>query len=107
MDLQPPGCDVIHLQHCSQYAPIIRAHNPHAKDRFACTREWFSQTNPALLAHRLRTVEPLTTVSNSVTEKTKGAFPVIVNRCGTTYNAVCLEEFRREKDYGGVPRSRF
>ena len=31
VDLRQQGCDVIHLQHCSQYAPIIHAHNPRAK----------------------------------------------------------------------------
>src|ERR1700682_4534282 len=30
-DLQEQQCDVIHLQHCSQYAPVIRAFNPLAK----------------------------------------------------------------------------
>src|ERR1700722_17955853 len=31
VDLSKQGCDLIHLQHCSQYAPVIRALNPTAK----------------------------------------------------------------------------
>jgi glycosyltransferase involved in cell wall biosynthesis len=98
-DLQKQGCDVIHLQHCSQYAPIIQAHNPRAKIVLHLHAEWFSQTNPALLAHRLRAVDLLTTVGGYVTEKTRRAFPFAANRCETTYNGVDLEEFDREKDY--------
>jgi glycosyltransferase involved in cell wall biosynthesis len=61
--------------------------------------EWFSQTNPSLLAHRLRAVDLLTTVGGYVTDKTRRAFPFAANRCQTTYNGVDLEEFDREKDY--------
>jgi glycosyltransferase involved in cell wall biosynthesis len=99
VDLQQQGCDVIHLQHCSQYAPIIHAHNPRAKIVLHLHAEWFSQTNPSLLAHRLRAVDLLTTVGGYVTDKTRRAFPFAANRCQTTYNGVDLEEFDREKDY--------
>jgi glycosyltransferase involved in cell wall biosynthesis len=99
VDLQQQGCDVIHLQHCSQYAPIIHAHNPRAKIVLHLHAEWFSQTNPSLLAHRLRAVDLLTTVGGYVTDKTRRAFPFAANRCETTYNGVDLEEFDREKDY--------
>jgi glycosyltransferase involved in cell wall biosynthesis len=99
VDLQQQGCDVIHLQHCSQYAPIIHAHNPRAKLVLHLHAEWFSQTDPLLLAHRLRAVDLLTTVGGYVTEKTRRAFPFAANRCETTYNGVDPEEFDREKDY--------
>lgn len=99
LDLQQQKCDVIHLQHCSQYAPIIHACNPQAKIVLHLHAEWFSQTNPLLLAHRLRAVDLLTTVGGYVTEKTKRTFPFIANRCETTYNGVDMEEFHREKDY--------
>jgi glycosyltransferase involved in cell wall biosynthesis len=99
VDLQQQGCDVIHLQHCSQYAPIIRAHNPRAKLVLHLHAEWFSQTNPLILAHRLRAVDLLTTVGHYVTGKTRRDFPFAADRCETTYNGVALEEFDREKDY--------
>ena len=99
VDLEQQGCDVIHLQHCSQYAPIIRAHNPRAKLVLHLHAEWFSQTNPLVLAQRLHAVDLLTTVGDYVTGKTKRDFPCIADRCETTYNGVALEEFDREKDY--------
>jgi glycosyltransferase involved in cell wall biosynthesis len=99
LDLKQQQCDVIHLQHCSQYAPVIRAHNPIAKIVLHLHAEWFSQTNHAMLAHRLRSVDLLTTVGGYVTEKTKRAFPFFADRCETTYNGVDVQEFLHEKDY--------
>ncbi len=54
VDLQHEGCDVIHLQHCSQYAPIIRTLNPKAKIVLHLHAEWFSQIDPAVIAARLK-----------------------------------------------------
>src|SRR6266849_1327961 len=42
-DLQDQRCDIIHLQHCSQYAPPIRALNPGSKIVLHLHAEWFSQ----------------------------------------------------------------
>ena len=61
-DLRKQDCDVIHLQHCSQYAPVIRALNPKAKIVLHLHAEWFSQSNPAVLASRLDSVDLVTTV---------------------------------------------
>jgi glycosyltransferase involved in cell wall biosynthesis len=99
LDLKKQQCDVIHLQHCSQYAPVIRAHNPLAKIVLHLHAEWFSQSNHATLVDRLRSVDLLTTVGGYVTEKTKSAFPFFADRCETTYNGVDIQEFTHEKDY--------
>jgi glycosyltransferase involved in cell wall biosynthesis len=99
LDLKQQECDVIHLQHCSQYAPVIRAHNPLAKIVLHLHAEWFSQSNHATLADRLRSVDLLTTVGGYVTEKTKCAFPLFADRCETTYNGVDVQEFPHERDY--------
>ncbi len=98
-DLQHEGCDVIHLQHCAQYAPIIRAFNPGAKIVLHLHAEWFSQMNSAVLTKRLQAVDLVTTVGDYVTEKTRRAFPLIAHRCATTYNGVDVQEFPREADY--------
>jgi glycosyltransferase involved in cell wall biosynthesis len=98
-DLQHQGCDVIHLQHCSQYAPIIRALNPKAKIVLHLRTEWFSQTDPAILTARLKAVDLLTTVGDHVTEKTRRAFPTVAHRCATTYNGVDVQEFPSDADY--------
>jgi glycosyltransferase involved in cell wall biosynthesis len=98
-DLKKMGCDVVHLQHCSQYAPIIRAANPGARIVLHLHAEWFSQSNPAVLANRLATVDLITTVGNYITKKTKRDFPSISDRCETVYNGIDAREFSREMDY--------
>jgi glycosyltransferase involved in cell wall biosynthesis len=103
-DLSKQGCDVIHLQHCSQYAPVIRALNPKAKIVLHLHAEWFSQSNPAVLENRLDSVDLVTTVGDYVTDKTKRTFPVVAGRCETTYNGIDPQEFARDKDYSASPR---
>jgi glycosyltransferase involved in cell wall biosynthesis len=98
-DLKHEACDVIHLQHCSQYAPIIRSLNPKAKIVLHLHAEWFSQFDPSIIATRLKAVDLLTTVGDHVTEKTRRAFPAVANRCETTYNGVDAREFPKEPDY--------
>jgi glycosyltransferase involved in cell wall biosynthesis len=98
-DLKKQGCDVIHLQHCSQYAPIIRAANPDARIVLHLHAEWFSQSDPAVLTNRLASVDLITTVGNYITKKTKRDFPVISDRCETVYNGIDGQEFAREMDY--------
>src|SRR5215469_5764426 len=97
-------CDVIHLQNCSQYLPVIRALNPTAKIVLQLHGEWYSQSRPAILQERLRYVDLVTTVSDHVTEKIRCQFPVIATRCQTMYNGVDATEFRREKDREASPR---
>ena len=98
-DLKRQGCDVIHLQHCSQYAPVIRALNPYSKIVLHLHSEWFSQSNPRVLARRLRAVDLVTTVGDYVTDKTRHSFPVVADRCETTYNGIDVQEFVNEYDY--------
>jgi glycosyltransferase involved in cell wall biosynthesis len=98
-DLAQQGCDVIHLQHCLQYAPVIRKLNPRSKIVLHMHAEWFSQNQPQLLASRLEAVDLVTSVGNYVTEKTRQEFPRIAERFETTYNGIDPEEFAREKDY--------
>ena len=101
-DLRDQHCDVIHLQHCSQYAPLIRALNPGAKIVLHLHAEWFSQSNPAELTRRLHAVDLVTTVGNYVTDKTRTSFPA--SRCETTYNGIDAHEFARDRDYGASRR---
>jgi glycosyltransferase involved in cell wall biosynthesis len=96
VDLRLQSCDVIHVQHCSQYLPIIRDLNPGAKIVLQLHAEWFSQNRPAILKKRLRDIDLLTTVSDYITEKTRRQFPAIADRCQTMYNAVDAAEFSRD-----------
>jgi glycosyltransferase involved in cell wall biosynthesis len=98
-DLKRQGCDVIHLQHCSQYAPVIRASNPNSKIVLHLHSEWFSQSSPRKLTRRLRVIDLVTTVGGYVTDKTRQSFPVVADRCETTYNGIDVQEFVQEYDY--------
>jgi hypothetical protein len=94
------NCDVIHLQRCSQYIPVIRAHNPRAKIVLHLHGEWFSQSNPAALTGRIAQVDLLTSVGNHITKKTKLTFPAFADRCETTYNGIDAQEFSRDNAQG-------
>jgi glycosyltransferase involved in cell wall biosynthesis len=98
-DLRSQACEVIHVQHCSQYLRNIRALNPSANIVLQLHAEWFSQNRPAVLEKRLRHVDLLTTVSNYITNKTCQQFPIIADCCKTMYNAVDAAEFNRDKNY--------
>jgi glycosyltransferase involved in cell wall biosynthesis len=103
-DLTLQACDVVQVQQCAQYLPVIRAVNPGAKLVLQLHGEWFSQNQPAVLEKRLRHVDLVTTVSDYITEKTRSQFPMIADRCRTIYNAVDTAEFSRERDCAVPPR---
>jgi glycosyltransferase involved in cell wall biosynthesis len=103
-DLRLQGCDVIHVQHCSQYLPVIRALNPNARIVLQLHAEWFSQSRPAILEERLRHVDLVTTVSDHITKKTRRQFPMIAARCQTMYNGIDAVEFSRERTCDAAPR---
>ena len=102
VDLARERPDVIHIQHSSQYAPVLRERNPQARIVLHLHAEWFSQTDPRLLLKRLESVDLLTTVSDYITAKTRRDFPSVAARCETMYNGIDASEFRREKDYAAV-----
>jgi glycosyltransferase involved in cell wall biosynthesis len=104
MDLKKEQCDVIQVQHSSQYVPIIRAFNPKAKIVLHIHAEWFSQCNLAVIERRLRSLDLLFTVSDYVTRKTQHDIRSIADRCETMYNGIDAQEFNREKDYGSGSR---
>jgi glycosyltransferase involved in cell wall biosynthesis len=98
------ACDIIQVQQCAQYLPVIRALNPGAKIVLQLHGEWFSQNRLVVLEKRLRHVDLITTVSDYITEKTRKQFPIIADRCRTIYNAVDPAEFSRERSFDASPR---
>jgi glycosyltransferase involved in cell wall biosynthesis len=103
-DLEKEQCDVIHVQHCSQYVPIIRAFNPRSKIVLHIHAEWFSQSNLSVIERRIRPVDLLLTVSDYVTRKTQHQIRAVADRCETMYNGIDTQEFDREKDYESAGR---
>jgi glycosyltransferase involved in cell wall biosynthesis len=103
-DLRLQGCDVIHVQHCSQYLAELRTFNPNARLVLQLHAEWFSQNKLEILEQRLRLVDLVTTVSDHITGKTRRQFPSIASRCQTMYNGIDAIEFSREKKHNGSSR---
>jgi len=103
-DLAKEQCDIIHVQHCSQYVPVIRAFNPKAKIVLQIHAEWFSQCNLAAIERRLRSLDLLLTVSDYITRKTRRDIPALADRCETMYNGIDTQEFDHAKDYDAANR---
>jgi glycosyltransferase involved in cell wall biosynthesis len=105
-ELQKQPCDVILLQHCAQYAPVIEALNPGAKIALHLHTPWLSQSKTELPLKRLRAIDLVTTVSEFVKSKLTQRFPMFTDRCDAMYKGIDVDEFRREKDYRGARRKR-
>jgi glycosyltransferase involved in cell wall biosynthesis len=103
-DLSKEKFDVIHIQHSSQYIPIIRKLNPEAKVVLHLHAEWFSQCKPAQLLRRLKGLDMLTTVSDYATDQVSRLLPNLGVPCVTHYNGFDPTEFSRERDYAAVAR---
>jgi glycosyltransferase involved in cell wall biosynthesis len=104
--LREEKCDVIHVQHATQYLPIIRSLNPEARIVLQMHAEWFSQSGASLFRERVRHADLVTGVSRYVVEKTQTAFPEIADRCRVFHNGVDPEEFPLEKDYAAARSGR-
>jgi glycosyltransferase involved in cell wall biosynthesis len=98
-DMAKQSFDVIHIQHCTQYVPLIRKLNPRARIVLHLHAEWFSQNRPARLTPRLKGLDLLCTVSDHITDKTKRQVPEYSDRCQTIYNGIDADEFHFEKSY--------
>jgi glycosyltransferase involved in cell wall biosynthesis len=98
-DLRHEACDVIHIQHSSQFAGLVREYNPRAKIVLHLHAEWFSQGGSRSFERRLENIDLVTAVSGYVVDKTRRDFPFIANRCEVTYNGIDAREFAREKNY--------
>jgi glycosyltransferase involved in cell wall biosynthesis len=101
-DLAQQNCDIIHVQHASQFLPILRAHNPTAKIVLHLHAELFPQCNLSLMKRRLRHVNLISSVSDYITNKVRKQFPEFADRCCTFYNGITPGEFQQPKDYAAL-----
>jgi glycosyltransferase involved in cell wall biosynthesis len=102
VDLGREHWDVIHIQHCPQYAPLIRQHNPGARIVLQLHSEWFSQSDFVQVQSWLDSVDLLLGVSEHIARKLRRDFPKVASRCRALHYAVDPAEFAREKDYGAM-----
>jgi glycosyltransferase involved in cell wall biosynthesis len=104
LELSREHWDVIHIQHCSQFAPVIREHNPGARIVLQLHAEWFSQCDYAKLLSRLDSVDLLLGVSDHITRKLRRDFPAVASRCRTLYYGVNPAEFPHDKAYDALAK---
>src|SRR5258708_1496847 len=93
LDARKQGCDIVHILNLSQFAPIIRALNPKAKIVLHMHCEWLTWLSRRSIRRRLRSVDYVLSCSDFVTKQIRDAFPELVSRCATLYNAVDVDHF--------------
>lgn len=91
-------CDLVHINNFSNFVPIIRRLNPHAKIALHMECEWLTQLDPALIEPRLRQVNGVIGCSEYVTNKVRRSFPQLADRCHVVLNGVDVERFARNGD---------
>ncbi len=85
--------DVVHIHNFSQFAPIIRRHNPQAKIVLHMHCEWLTQLNHRFIDQRLDYVDTIIGVSNYITDKIRSQFPQHEAKCHTVFNGVDPDYF--------------
>lgn len=93
IDLRARGCDIVHIQNFSQFAPIIRAFNPSARIVLHMHCEWLTQLNRTIIEQRLKSVDAIVGCSDYITDSIRSAFPGLEDRCHTIPNGVDTAEF--------------
>jgi glycosyltransferase involved in cell wall biosynthesis len=93
-------CDIIHLHNFSQFVPVVRAFNPHAKIVLHMHCEWLTQLERSMIAHRLKNVDLVIGCSEYITAKIRMGFPQFAKHCQTIFNGVDIELFPSQNDQG-------
>jgi spore coat protein SA len=85
--------DIVFFQHNSQYIPVVRHRNPHAKLVLNIHHELYPQCNHRALARRFRHLDRVTTVSDFVAQQVARDFPEINPVPLTVSNGIETTEF--------------
>jgi glycosyltransferase involved in cell wall biosynthesis len=85
--------DIVFFQHNSQYIPVVRRGNPHAKLVLNVHHELYPQCNHRLLARRFRHLDRVTAVSDFVAQQVARCFPEIKPAPFTVSNGIETTEF--------------
>ncbi|MCB0209170.1 MAG: glycosyltransferase family 4 protein [Anaerolineae bacterium] len=98
-DLRRQPCDVIHIFNFSQFVPILKAANPHAKIVLHMHCEWLTQLDPKRIASRLEKVDLILGCSDYITQKIREQYPQFADRCATVYNGVDFNHFEAKNGH--------
>jgi glycosyltransferase involved in cell wall biosynthesis len=98
----PP--DVVHVQICSQFLPVMRRAAPHARIIFHAHDELLTRLDPPLMTRRLATADAVVTCSDYVTYRWRERFTTRRAHIFTIGNGVDLERFRPRDASAGTER---
>ncbi|MGD1713937.1 glycosyltransferase family 4 protein [Dapis sp. BLCC M172] len=96
LDLRKQQCDIIHVQNCPQFIPIIRVFNPQSKILLHMHCEWLTQLDYEMIENHLQKVDLVIGCSEYITDKVRRRFPHFASKCQTVFNGVNLEKFTNE-----------
>ena len=91
LERDPP--DIVHIQVCSQFIPVIRYAVPQARIVFHAHDELLTRLDPALMSRRLAMCDALVTCSDYVTNRWRERFSSARARMHTVGNGVDLQRF--------------
>lgn len=80
-------CDIIHVMNFSQFVPVLRRLNPHAKIVLHMHCEWLTQIDRSVIADRLAKTDLVVGCSDHVTSLIADRFPEHARKCVTVQNA--------------------
>jgi glycosyltransferase involved in cell wall biosynthesis len=98
-DLRSQRVDIVTIFNYSQFAPIIRAHNPDVRIILHMTCDWLGQLDPGTIDRRLESVDLVLGCSHHVTNLVVNRFPHHAHKSKTLYNGVSLEAFSRQDEH--------
>ncbi|MGF1539573.1 MAG: glycosyltransferase family 4 protein [Pleurocapsa sp.] len=87
------NCKIIHIHNHSQFVPIIRAYNPHAKIVLHLHCEWVNRLDRTSIASRLQQLDLVIGCSDYITNKIAQRFPEYAGICCTVNNGVDANYF--------------
>jgi glycosyltransferase involved in cell wall biosynthesis len=90
--------DVVHLQICSQFIPVIRRSVPRARIVFHTHDELLTRLNREMMERRLSMADAVVTCSDYVTERWRARFPRFAGKIHTVGNGVDLDRFQPDPE---------
>ena len=87
------NADLVHIHNFSQFVPVVRMVNPHAKIVLHMHSEWLSQLDRNLVRSRLKETNLIIGCSHHVTGAIRSSFPEYAHKCHTLHNGVDLDAF--------------
>jgi len=92
-DIAARGCDLALVFNYSQFAPILKRHNPNLHVVLDMQCEWASQLDRTMIARRLECVDTVVGCSAYIADKVRQRYPHFPGECKALYNGVSPAQF--------------